>query len=78
MMTMQITNTASASIDTAHTRKAPVNRFVVGTPMVFFGTSAILLLIITNTTADATADRTPNTPAKPANRYVCCRPCPKS
>jgi hypothetical protein len=78
MMTMQMMNTASDSREIAQTMKAPVTKLWVEEWIVLFGRSACLFLIIPSSTADATAERTPKTPANPANKYVCCLPCPKS
>lgn len=58
--------------------KAPVTKLWVDEWMVLSRGSACLFLMIPSSTAEATADRVPNTPANPANKYVCCLPCPKS
>jgi hypothetical protein len=78
MMTMQMMNTAWESREIAQPMKAPVTKLWVDEWMILFGGLACRFLMIPSSTAEATADRVPNTPANPANKYVCCLPCPKS
>ena len=77
-MTMQMMKTACDSRETTQTMKAPVTKLWVDEWMVLFGRSTCLFLMIPSSTAEATADRVPKTPANPASKYVCCLPCPKS
>lgn len=74
---MTMTNSACERSVMAQTMKPPVIMFLVGMLSVK-GFLRLGLLIIANVMADATADSVPNTPPNPANRYVCCLPCPKS
>ena len=75
---MHIMNTAWDSRVTAQTTNEPVTKLWVGELIVLLGRSACQFLIIPSKIAEATADRTPKTPANPASKYVCCLPCPKS
>lgn len=65
---MQMMNTASDIRETAQTMNAPVIRLSVDAWIVLFGSSPILVLIIPSSIADATAERSPNTPPNPAKR----------
>ena len=69
---MQRMNTACDNNAAAQTIKLPTITFSVEEVMIVLGSSEILLLIIPSTRADATAERTPDTPVNPANKYVCC------
>jgi hypothetical protein len=68
MITIQMMNTAWDNRETAQTMKAPVTKFSVDECMVVLGRSAILVLIIPSSNADATAEKIPNTPPNPAKR----------
>ena len=75
---MQMMNIASDNSEIGLTMKAPVTKLWVGEWIVLFGRSACLVLMIPSSTAAAAEERTPKTPANPANKYVCCLPWPKS
>ncbi len=74
---MQMMNIASDNNEIAQTMKAPVTKLWVG-EWIVFGRSACLFLMIPSNTAAVAEERTPKTPANPANKYVCCLPWPKS
>ena len=64
---MQMINTACDSREIAQTMKAAVTNVFVDEVMVRFGRSC-LVLMKPRRIADATADKIPNTPPKPANK----------
>jgi hypothetical protein len=78
MITMQMMNIASDNSEIAQTMKAPVTKLWVEEWIVLLGRSARLFFMIPSKTAAAAEERTPKTPANPANKYVCCLPWPKS
>jgi hypothetical protein len=77
-MTIHTTNSTCDTKVTAQTMNPPTIKFLVDEWIVLLGSSEMLARIIPNTVAEATLERIPKTPANPAKRYVCCRPCPKS
>jgi hypothetical protein len=78
MITIQMTKIACESREIAQTMKPPVIKLLVDEWIVLLGRSAIRFLITPKSTAVVTVESIPNTPLNPANKYVCCFPCPRS
>jgi hypothetical protein len=78
MTTMEMTKIACVTREMAQIMKAAVIKSFVDEWMVLLRSMLISFFIMPNSTADATADKTPKIPPNPASKNVPFLPTPKS